>query len=165
MLSRTTTKGGQERNRRRGCSRAHWSGNNQAALIETNSEVKSSKKGCDKGKMVPKKQLSLTNSSDYAVKYKELRLWKWPVADRVGRQINKAYSVNKPTVRKIELITEEGKLLNRGHFPTACFALENAMCSCYNKMTSVPNIDEPSVYLCGISPYEGIEQRAVFLKI
>lgn len=67
MLSRTTTKGGQERSRGRGCSGAHWSGNNQAALIETDSEVKSFKKGRRKGvigKMVPKKQLSLTNSSD-----------------------------------------------------------------------------------------------------
>lgn len=48
MLSRTTTKGGLERSRGRGCGRAHWSGNNQAALIEPDSEVKSLKKGCDR---------------------------------------------------------------------------------------------------------------------
>lgn len=41
------------------------------------------------------------------------------MADRVGRQINKASSVNKPTVRKIELMTEEREVLNRGHFPIA----------------------------------------------
>lgn len=86
------------------------------------------------------------------------------MADRVGRQINKASSVNKPRVRKIELMTEERKVLNRGHFPTASFALANAVRSCYNKMTSALNIDEPFMYLCGISPYEGTEQRAVFLR-
>lgn len=83
------------------------------------------------------------------------------MADRVGRQINKASSVNKTTIRKIELMTEERKVLNRGHF---LIALANAVRSCYNKMTSALNIDELFMYLCGISPYEETEHRAVFLR-
>lgn len=85
------------------------------------------------------------------------------MADRVGRKINKDSSVNKPTVRKTELITKEGKVLNRGCFPTLDIALANALCSCYYKMTTALNIDELLIYLCDIPLYEGIEKSAVFL--
>lgn len=86
------------------------------------------------------------------------------MADRVGRKINKGSSVNRPTVRKTELVTKEGKVLKKGCFLTLGFALANALSSCYYKMTTALNTNELLIYLCGIPLYEGIEESAVFLR-
>lgn len=62
----THTKKGSDRSKEKGCSRTLWSGNNQAVLIETNSEVTSLKEEWDGagGGVSEEEQLSLKNSSD-----------------------------------------------------------------------------------------------------